>query len=378
MFIHKSLDITQKLEVLSQDAQYDLACSCATSEDEHRRRSSDNKWIYPVTWASGKKTFLFKTLLSNICSNNCLYCPLRKTQDRALRLNLEPFEIAKTFFQLLSKKRVSGLFLSSGVLGTADRTMEKINSSAQIIRQSGFRGYVHLKVIPGSSENAIRKALSLATAVSVNIEVPRSEDFNLIAQDKDFSKDVLKSISYISSLRLQLPPSRRPHQTTQFIVGASNETDSEIISQAGYLYKQLKLNRIYFSSYQRGSGDKSIPGEKSLVTNEQMLLREHRLYQSDWLIRKYGFDPSEIVFEKDGNLSLEYDPKEDWARKHPEFFPVNINKADELSLLRVPGLGDISVQRIIQIRKNKSRITSLSMIGKTGKRLKKAEKYICF
>ena len=372
----KGPDTAEKLAILSRDAQYDLACACAPRPDEHRRRSQDQKWVYPVSLPSGGRTFLFKTLLSNTCSNNCRYCPLRKTQD-IRRLGLQPAELAKTFLSYYRQRKVSGLFLSSGVLRNADTTMSALNESARILRRSGFRGYIHLKVIPGASEAAIRESLSLATAVSLNIEVPGEEHFRALADDKHYSRDILGTIDCISRLRMQYAPGKRPHQTTQFIVGAGAETDNQIVAQSALLYKKFKLNRVYFSAYQRGAGDTGIPGERSRLSNEQMLIREHRLYQTDWLLRKYGFSAEEIPFEEDGSLSLEKDPKEAWAERNPQFFPVNINTADRFQLMRIPGFGAVTVDRILSLRQQ-CRIRSLDALGTRGKLFRNAKPYTCF
>jgi len=167
-------------------------------------------------------------------------------------------------------------------------------------------------------------------------------------------------------------------QTTQFVVGASGETDKEIVGYSWKLYKDLKLSRVYFSAYQRGAGSSNLPGEKSRVTNAELLGREHRLYQADWLIRKYGFKAEEIYFGDAGNLSLETDPKEMWAKMHPEFFPVNINKEDKFRLLRVPGIGEAMAERILECRGQGIKIRSLNDLGKINKLLIKAARYVVF
>ena len=239
--IKSQLDISQKLNLLSQASRYDLACACATRPDEHRQRSSEQKWIYPVSLPQGGTTFLFKTLLSNACRNNCRYCPLRSTQDNP-RIRLKPYELARTFLEYYRKRRVSGLFLSSGVDTDPEFTMGRIIQTAEIIRRSGFRGYLHLKVIPGASQNSIRRLVSLASAASVNIELPEPNELQSLAKEKDFDRDILPTMDFISRLRLEREPSRRPHQTTQFIVGAGTETDRQIVHRSFLLYKELKLN----------------------------------------------------------------------------------------------------------------------------------------
>lgn len=367
----------EKLALLSRDSRYDLACACATREDEHRRRSKEGKWIYPVILPNGSITFLFKTLLSNECVNNCKYCPLRAGVDTN-RCSLRPEELTKAFLSYYRAGRVSGLFLSSGVNVNPDTAMESINRSALMLRRMQFRGYIHLKIIPGASDGAIRQSLSLASAVSLNIECPGEGNFRHLSTSKDYLRDIIRPIKLVSRLTSKGSYYEGVRQTTQFVVGASRETDREIIDSSWRLYSELGLSRVYFSAYQRGAGSPDLPGEKSALTNNDLLTREHRLYQVDWLIRKYGFCADEIPFEGQGNLSLTVDPKEMWARLHPEFFPVNINNDDKYRLLRVPGLGQVMVARILEFRRNGIKIKSLFDLGRQNKLLRKAGAYVTF
>ena len=375
VWISKTPDLHEKLSVLSKDARYDIACACGTGDDDRRHRSGEDNWIYPVSFPDRKKTFLFKTLISNVCINNCRYCPLRIGEDPR-RCTLEPEALVRLFFEYYRARRVSGIFVSSGVIGTPDSSMEKLNRIALLLRRSGFHGYIHLKVIPGASDAAIEQAVSLASAVSLNIETAGEENFRTLCTSKNYHQDIIRPLKLISRLTGKGAKFSRVKQTTQFVVGAGAETDIEIIKYTAGLYSRLGLNRIYFSSYQRGLGDRALPGELSFRTNGDMLMHEHRLYQVDWLMRKYGFSQEDILFEKDGNLSLAIDPKEQWARKHPEFFPVDVNRAGKNELLRVPGLGPVTVDRILQMRRSGTRINSVSMLGKPGKRLQKTREYI--
>lgn len=376
--IHKKPDTQEKLQILSQDSQYDLACACGTKNpEEQRKRSGDNRWIYPVVLPDGRHTFLFRTLVSNSCTNDCKYCPLRAGND-SRRCTLTKDEIVRSFLHYYNAGIVSGLFLTSGVTGTPDRTMQTINDVAAILRRKEqFRGYMHLKVIPGASDAAVEETVSLASAVSVNIESPGEKHFRLLTDAKDYMDDVIRPIKLISSLTAKGGEFSRVKQTTQFVVGASGETDSEIVKYTWGLYKRLDISRVYFSAYQRGAGESSLPGENSLLTNEQMLTREHRLYQTDFLLRKYGFTGTEIPMDASENLYLDIDPKEAWAKRHPEFYPVNINRADRYELLRVPGLGHVTVDLIIRLRRDR-RIRSMYDLGAVGKRLQKAGEYIEF
>ncbi len=368
----------EKLEILSADAQYDLACACGTGKDEHRQRSSDGKWIYPVTLPNGGKSVLFKTLISNVCTNDCKYCPLREQMD-VRRCTLSPAETAKIFLDYYNQRKVFGLFLSSGVLSSADATMDRLNGVARLLRKKhGFRGYIHLKIIPGASDAAIEEALSLSSAVSLNIETPGEKRLAKVSKKKRYIQDIIEPIKLISRLTGRGSRYERVKQTTQFIVGAAGEPDAEIVKYMYGLYERLKMHRVYFSAYQKGLGDESIAGEQAgREKPTDILMREHRLYQVDFLLRKYGFKESDIIFEKNENLSLTIDPKEVWARRHPEVFPININRASRFSLLRVPGLGPVTVNRILEQRKT-GRIRYIEDVGKVGVRLKKAKQFLTF
>jgi len=368
----------EKLEILSADAQYDLACACSSDKDQSRKRSAEGKWIYPVTFPNGGKSTLFKTLISNVCSNDCKYCPLREDMD-VRRCSLGPDETAKIFLDYYNQRKVFGLFLSSGTSGSADATMDRLNTTAKILRKKhSFKGYIHLKIIPGASDAAIVEAVSLADAVSLNIETPGEKNLAKLSNRKKYIRDIIEPMKLISRLTGRGSRYERTKQTTQFIVGAAGELDAEIIKYMWGLYDRLKMHRVYFSAYQKGLGEESIAGEQ--VNQDRLtdiFMREHRLYQVDFLLRKYGFKDSDIIFEKSGNLSLTVDPKEAWALRHPEVFPVNANRASRLSLLRVPGLGPVTVKQILGQRK-RERIRRIEDVGKVGVRLEKARKYLTF
>ena len=371
-------DSQHKLEILSADAQYDLACACGSRDDEHRRRGGDGRWIYPVTLPNGGKSVLFKTLLSNVCAGDCGYCPLREQMD-IRRCSLSPERLANIFLDYYNRKKVFGLFLSSAVPVSANAAMDRLNATAGILRKKHrFRGYIHLKIIPGASEAAIEEALSLATAVSLNIETPGEKKLAGLSNKKNYIQDIIEPMKLISRLTARGSRYSKVKQTTQFIVGAAGESDAEIVKYMGGLYDRLRMHRVYFSAYQKGLGDESIPGEQAkLEKPTDMFTREHRLYQVDFLLRKYGFRESDIVFDRKGNLSLTLDPKEAWARSHPELFPVNMNCASDSELLRVPGLGPVTVKRILKRRKA-GRIRSIEDMGRVGGRLQKAGKYLVF
>jgi len=371
-------DVGRKLEILSDDAKYDLACACGTNQDDTRRRGGDGRWIYPVTLPNGGKSVLFKTLVSNVCVNDCKYCPLRQERD-IRRCTLNPEETVRVFLDYYGRREVFGLFLSSGVIGSADATMDRLNTTARLLRrQHGFKGYIHLKIIPGASQAAIEEAVSLANAVSLNIETPGAAHLAKLSARKDFVRDIVEPMKCISRLTARGSRFAKVKQTTQFIVGPAGESDAEIVKYMWGLYRRLRMNRVYFSAYQRGLGDASLSASQGGMEDSQaVFVREHRLYQVDFLMRKYGFCDADVPFDAQGNLSLETDPKEAWARMHPEHFPLNVNRASRLELLRVPGLGPITVSRILRLRQTQ-RVGSLEEIGRVGARLGKARPYVTF
>lgn len=372
------MDTIDKLGVLSADSQYDLACACGTGREDRRHRGPDSKWLYPVALPQGGYSILLKTLLSNTCVNDCKYCPLR-FDSNVQRCTLRPEEIANAFMEYRKSKKVFGLFLSSAVINTPDYTMDKINTVARLLRyKHQFKGYIHLKIIPGASDAAIEDALSLATSVSLNIETPGQEHFKVLSDRKDYMKDIIHPMKFMARLTGRGMKYSKVKCTTQFIVGASDERDSEIIEYMSGLYDRLKFKRVYFSAYQKGLGNPGIPGERRhLTAPEKPFMREHRLYQADFLMRKYGFAKEDILLDQSGNLSLDKDPKEVWAERHPEYYPLRINQSEKEALLRVPGLGPETVQKVLEVRRD-TRITRLEDLGIKGKRLEKVKRYVVF
>jgi predicted DNA-binding helix-hairpin-helix protein len=372
------MDTIDKLKILSEDSQYDLACACGSNKYDRRKRAGDGRWLYPVPLPQGGYSVLLKTLLSNVCNNDCKYCPLRsKTNVR--RCTIKPENLAKAFMEYLRRREVHGLFLSSGVIDNPDRTMQMINDSARIIRQKyKFKGFMHLKVIPGASDAALEDALSLASAVSLNIETPGQKHFRNLSNKKDYEKDIIRQLKLISKLTGRGEKFSRVKASTQFIVGASDERDSEIVKYTFGLYNRLKFQRVYYSAYQPGLGEPDIPGEKHFELDaEDRLTREHRLYQSDFLMRQYGFGEDDILFDDKGNLDLQSDPKQVWADSHPENFPVNINRSTKENILKVPGIGPTTANRIIKYR-GFHKLYDLNQVGVIGKLRQKAMNYIVF
>lgn len=372
------METIEKLKILSEDSQYDLACACGTNKYDRRKRGLDGKWLYPVSLPHGGYSVLLKTLLSNACANDCKYCPLR-FESNVRRCTLTPEEIANIFMGYFRRKKVFGLFLSSAVIGNPDFTMDKINAVAHLLRgHHEYRGYIHLKIIPGASDAAIEEALSLATAVSLNIETPGKKHCDTLSGKKDYDRDIIRPLRLMSRLTGEGMRFSRRKCTTQFIVGASDETDSEILKYAFKLYKGLHFDRVYFSAYQKGLGNPGIPGETRPISNPNgHFIREHRLYQADFLLRRYGFREEDFILGESGNLQLDKDPKQVWADSHPGFYPVRVNNSDKEALLKVPGMGPETVRRLLTARRE-GRIGRIEDLGVRGKRAETIRKYVTF
>ncbi len=387
------MDTQEKLNILSRDAQYDLSCACGTKNpEEHRKKNqAGDRWLYPTTTASGGPGIILKTLMGNRCANDCKYCPLREEKDFR-PVALSPYEMASFFYEFQLKRPLIGIFLSSAVLGDGEKTMDMLVSTAEILRkQFCYRGYIHLKIIPGASRASIESALSFASAVSLNIETPGATHFSKLTESKNYQKDIIEPLTFIAEQTARGGRFSRVSTSSQFIVGASDESDQEILFYGSRMYSNLKMGRLYYSAYQGGLGDPTIPGEqRQEVKSEQLtlfdlgpergtspdtLVREHRLYQADWLLRKYGFAYEDLVFGKEGNLDLHKDPKLIWAESHPEMFPVSVKRASKEALLRVPGIGPSYAQRIVQNR-SASALSSLEDLRLPPATLRKARSFL--
>jgi len=357
------MDTRQKIEVLGRSAQYDL-CGEACGTKASRVRGDLDRWIYPAVLPDGKRINLLKILLTNACENNCYYCANRASRNFQ-RLSFTPEELAYAFDQMHRKGLVKGLFLSSGVCN-AGRTMDRMIATVELVRQRyAFPGYVHLKILPGATFAHVERAVQLANRVSVNLEAPNPERLARIAPPKDFTAQLLQPLHWATRLIKEGQGQRASvSQTTQFVVGASDETDRELLSTTAQLYQQVELARVYFSAFQPIV---DTPLEDHPPTPP---LREHRLYQSDFLFRQYGFAFEEFIFDDLGNLPSEADPKLMWARAHPECFPVEVNRASLEELLRIPGIGPTSASRILKLRRQGKfcELSDLRQIGAVARR----------
>jgi putative DNA modification/repair radical SAM protein len=358
------MDTFEKVEILGRSAQYDL-CGEACGTEAARKKDDLGRWIYPAVLPDGRRVAMLKVLLSNACQKDCHYCANRASRDFC-RVSFAPEELARAFDQMHRKGLVKGLFLSSGVYGNAGRTMDQMIATVELVRQRyAFAGYVHLKVLPGASLAHVERAVQLATRISVNLEAPNAERLARIAPRKDFAANLLQPMYWardlIEASGGRLVPAG---QTTQFVVGAADEPDREILMTTAQLYQEMGLARTYFSAFQPVA---DTPLEGHLPTPS---LREHRLYQSDWLLRQYDFTFEDLIFDEAGNLPHEADPKMMWAQVHPERFPIEVNRASREDLLRVPGLGPRSVARILRLRRQGTfrTLTDLKKIGAVASR----------
>jgi len=359
------MDVWRKVEALGEAAQYDICRGCGTHTS--RVRDDVGRWIYPAVRPDGKRLSMLKVLQSNYCENDCAYCAHRSGRD-CRRTSFSPDELARIFDRLARQGRVEGLFLSSGVWGGSSRATERMLDTVSIVRRRyHFDGYVHLKILPGADDASIEASVRMASRVSVNLEAPNAARLRAITQAKDFDRDLLGPLRTADRVRRQM--GRAVSITTQFVVGASDEPDRELLASAAALYQYLRLARVYYSAFQPVQGT---PLEDHPPTPTW---REHRLYQADFLLRQYGFRFQDLGFEQDGNLSRDRDPKLDWALRHPECFPVEVNSASRAWLLRVPGIGPVSARRIMG-RRRQAALRDLDHLGITAAGARRAAPFL--
>ena len=342
----------EKLEILTESAKYDVSCSSSGSRRKNMSGGIGNAAPTGICHSftpDGRCISLLKILMSNECVYNCEYCPSRNSAD-SRRARLTPDEICSLVIGFYKRNYIEGLFLSSAVFGTPDKTMELLYETVFKLRKVyRFNGYIHLKGIPNADPQTVMKAAALVDRMSYNLELPSEKSLKLLAPQKTRQSLLLPMLNLKSALDDEKQNGNRRKiipagQTTQLIIGASPENDGQILKLTESLYRKINLRRVYYSSY--------IPVVQSdkLPTVGARLLREHRLYQADWLIRFYDFDAGEICGEGE-NLSKEYDPKCAWALRNMHLFPVEINKAPLEALLRVPGIGAKSAYKIIEARR---------------------------
>ena len=347
------MSLEQKLRILSEAAKYDVSCATSGAVRPPMKDGlghSEGRSICHSFTPDGRCVALLKILLTNHCIYDCVFCVNRASSD-VERACFTPEEVAHITIEMYKRNYIEGLFLSSGIFRTPDTTMEQLVRAVRILRtEHRFNGYIHLKAIPGASTRLIEEAGLWVDRLSANIELPTPADLAKLAPEK--SHPVIEHTMDSIDRRLEADQDRDPRapqfaqagQTTQMVIGATDASDAEILSLSDRLYRQYRLRRIYYSAFS------PIPnGDFRLPLQPPPLLREHRLYQADWLMRHYRFDRRELI--EQGNLDLSYDPKLAWALRHREQFPVDVNCASRERLLRVPGIGYKNVLRIISIRR---------------------------
>jgi putative DNA modification/repair radical SAM protein len=368
--------IQEKLKILADAAKYDVSCASSGSKRKNSNGGLGNATGMGICHSyteDGRCVSLLKILLTNHCIFDCAYCVSRKSNDikRAAFTVQEVVDLTINFYK---RNYIEGLFLSSGIFKNADFTMERLVGIAKKLRiDYKFNGYIHLKAIPGASEDLLTEAGLYADRLSVNLEIPSEASLKKIAPEKNY-KEVYDPMNFLKQridgykeekkLIRSTPLFSPGGQSTQLVIGASPESDYNILQLSKSLYQDQKLKRVYYSGYVPISDDNRLP-----VLKHPPILREHRLYQADWLMRFYGFDANEIVDGENQHLDLELDPKVAWALRNPHLFPVDVNKDSYEKILRVPGIGVKSAQLIVKSRRfGKLREEHLKKIGLVWKR----------
>lgn len=373
--------IDEKLRILSDAAKYDVSCSSSGSSRKNTSNGLGNAAYSGIchSWsADGRCVSLLKILMTNHCIYDCKYCINRKSNDIE-RAILTPDEIVRLTMNFYRRNYIEGLFLSSGVIKNADYTMEQMIAVAKKLRlEENFNGYIHMKVIPGASRELIHEIGLYVDRVSVNIELAENKALKLLAPDKK-PTDISTSMGLIRRNQIQnteekklfkSTPSFIPAgQTTQMIIGAGGESDFAILNRSENLYKNFGLKRVYYSAY--------VPVNKSGIlanTNAVPMLREHRIYQADWLLRFYNFKAEEILDEKNPFIDPLLDPKANWAVQNWHLFPMEINRASYKDLIRIPGIGVTSAKRIVMVRRHN--VIKYEHLKKLGVVIKRAKYFI--
>lgn len=370
--------ITEKLSILADAAKYDVSCSSSGSNRKNHNKGLGNasNGICHAYTEDGRCVSLLKILLTNVCIFDCAYCVSRKSNDikRAAFTVQEVVDLTINFYR---RNYIEGLFLSSGIFKNADYTMERLVLVAKKLRtEHKFNGYIHLKTIPGASEELIKEAGLYADRLSINVEMPTEKSLALLAPDKN-RQDMLTPMEIVKTAIIQnkeekklfksTPAFAPAGQSTQMVIGATPETDLEILYLANGFYKKFNMKRVYYSGYVPISNDNRLPAIGTPVP----MIRENRLYQADWLMRFYGFKVQEIVDIQNPLLDTDIDPKLSWALRNMHLFPIDINRADYEIIVRVPGIGVQSAKKICAARKfAKLSSTHLQKIGISYNRAK--------
>ncbi|MBY0541806.1 MAG: putative DNA modification/repair radical SAM protein [Sphingobacteriaceae bacterium] len=371
--------LREKLNILADAAKYDVSCSSSGSDRKNSNKGVGNGHISGICHTyteDGRCVSLLKILLTNHCIFDCAYCVSRKSNDiqRAAFTVNEVVELTMNFYR---RNYIEGLFLSSGIFKNADFTMERLLQVVKKLRlEEKYNGYIHLKTIPGASDELIKEAGLYVDRMSINLEMPTERGLKLLAPEKSH-KDVIKPLDFVQKQIVQFKDEKKlikstpkfvpAGQSTQMVIGATPETDKEIMHTAAAFYKNFSLKRVYYSGYIPISNDTRMP----ILGTKPPLLRENRLYQTDWLMRFYGFNVNELLNDANPNLDVDIDPKLSWALRNLHHFPIDINTASYQMMMRVPGIGVGSAQKIVQARRfGKLHIYQLQNIGISYNRAK--------
>jgi putative DNA modification/repair radical SAM protein len=351
--------IREKLEILADAAKYDVSCSSSGSNRKNHNKGlgdAEGTGICHTYTEDGRCVSLLKILLTNHCIYDCAFCVSRKSND-VKRAAFTVDEVVSLTMNFYRRNYIEGLFLSSGIFKNGDYTMERLLSIVKKLRlEEKFNGYIHLKTIPGASQELLHEAGLYVDRMSINLEMPTESGLKLLAPDKSHDdvkrplgliKDRIEQLGNEKALIKSTPKFVPAGQSTQMVVGATPETDREIMHTADHFYKKFNLKRVYYSGYIPISNDARLP----IIGSQPPLIRENRLYQTDWLMRFYGFNVTEILNDANPNLDADIDPKLSWALRNLDQFPVDINTADYRQILRVPGIGVTSALKIVQARK---------------------------
>lgn len=363
MIIQSSPDAIEKLAQIGDAARYEPAGDQPQREAPVSHHAGDHSGdllncISHVATPKGSKPIL-KTMITTACEKNCYYCPFRAGRSSTRRVTFQPDELAQTFDKMQQAKLVDGLFLTSGIIRGGVTMQDKIIDTAEIIRRKyGYRGYVHLKIMPGAEYDQVRRAMQLADRVSINLEGPTQERLNQLAPKKDFSGELLERLQWAHQIR-QRESRIRASITTQFVVGAVGDTDLELLSLSERLYRQTGLARAYYQAF---SPVFDTPFENINAVDPR---REFRLYQSSFLLRDYGWDVEDLPFASDGNLPTDVDPKRAWAERHLRYAPIEIMQASRQELMRIPGIGPRGADAILLARRQ-GQLTDLAQLRAIG------------
>ncbi|MFQ5576363.1 MAG: radical SAM protein [Anaerolineae bacterium] len=364
-------DARQKIRLLDRAGQFDCDGEPPLSARQRRKRDFLTGSVVQVQRPNGPLTVL-RTMQTSACEKNCRYCPFRAGQDRFARVTFRPDELAREFDRMQRAGVVRGLFLSSGVTGGGTKAMDPMLATVEILRRTyNYRGYIHLKVMPGAEYAQVEQAVRLADRISINLEGANTGRLAYLAPQKNMRAELLPAMQWFRQIARQRPSQvKLPGMVTQFVVGPAGESDRELLSNVEWLYRRLGLSRAYYSRFN------PIPGTPLENAPPTPATREHRLYQADWLLRFYGFAAGELPFDaQTGALPALVDPKLAWARQHLAHCPVEVNRAGRAQLLRVPGIGPRAADAILQARQQ-GRLTGLGQLKTLGAVVKRASPFI--